>query len=225
MVDSNLDLAELAEQAWRAFDRAEYHRAEEIYEVCLEQTPTADLQRRRELRYLLAFAYAHTGRFREARAIYTDLLAWQRESGSQTAPGGEWSAAVMLHQLAMVERLAGDTGAGFRYLEEERSLREADDNAGLSANSYEFGELYLMRGDPGRAEEEMRRSLDESHKSGDMVCEACSLRGLGDVLAAQGRSAEARSCYRNSIGHFFEAGDMIGADDVRAKVGRLAGKP
>jgi tetratricopeptide (TPR) repeat protein len=206
----------LKREGWEAFARNELGAAEACYQQCLSRLPASAGEERRSTEYMLGFVYAQSGRHAQARKIYNRLLQWQRERGVPTAPGGEWSQAVMLHQLAMVERLAGRVGEVRGYLEEERELRQDADWLGLSANSYELGELALMEKNNSAAEDLMCRSLEEARKSGDAVCVACALRGLGTVLAARRECAdEAETCLQQSVSEFLRAGDELGATEVR----------
>lgn len=84
------------ETAWAAFEAEDFTRAERDFRRArLEPSLAA------AARYGLVYVFARTGRFEEARS---ECHLLQLEAQSQNNPSSEY---VALHQLGMVERMAG----------------------------------------------------------------------------------------------------------------------
>lgn len=102
------ELVKLAREAFEAFDSGELDRAVSLYQECLRLLGPDDPEYEPAL-HMLGFAWARQGEFEEARRCYAELLARSQAEGD---PGRE---SVALHQLGMVERLAGHFEAADRF--------------------------------------------------------------------------------------------------------------
>jgi tetratricopeptide (TPR) repeat protein len=157
----------------------------------------------------LVYVYARTGRFDEAR---DECRSLQLEAQSNGDRHGEY---VALHQLGMVERMAGQLELALEVFRVERVLIAALESPPLavSANAYEQGILHAKLGRLEEGRQWLQTALEAGQLSGDAVAEACALRGLGELAA---NDTMRRALFVQSIAAFERAGDEIGALEVRA---------
>ena len=101
------------EAAFRAFDRGQLELAHRLYAEILMTVQSGSADESRAL-HGLGFVLAHRGRYLPARRIYQRLAVRARAEGNRRAE------AISLHQLGMVDRLAGDLDAADRAFRRER---------------------------------------------------------------------------------------------------------
>lgn len=156
---------------------------------------------------LIAMGYAACAleRFEEAREACRTLLA-EAEGDMRH---------IALHQLGMVERLAGELPRALALFEQELALLSPEDAAALSANGYERALLRLKLGCVAEAETLAAQALDEAQRSGDAVCIGCAWRLMGEIAARQNRPDAAAQAWRESMQAFLRAGDPVGAQEVQ----------
>jgi tetratricopeptide (TPR) repeat protein len=100
-----------------------------------------------------------------------------------------------------------------------RGLELVGSEVELAKCDFEVGRAHLLLGRPELAEEHARVGLDRL-ATGEAMLEVCDGRLLlGDALAAQGRVAEAKECYRWAAGMF----GMMSAGREAATVWRSLG--
>jgi tetratricopeptide (TPR) repeat protein len=218
----NLMISQLLNEAYEAFDNDQLDEAERLYRKVIALIGAQDSDEYRNALHMLAFVKSHQGDFAEARQIYTSLRAdaVNREDGP--------SEAIALHQLGMVERLAGEYGTAISLFEEEFALRSKClpvDYAGLSANLYEQGYLAFLTGDLDRAYTLLLQALRYAEDDWDHMCAACASRGLGEVEAARRNLVKARRYFLMSTHDFRQAGDERGALQVEHLIAQLDDLP
>ncbi|HFR3701675.1 TPA: tetratricopeptide repeat protein [Streptococcus suis] len=123
-----------------------------------------------------------------------------------------------LHQLAMVYRSQGNFKQALELIEEEAALLAtdfSDDKLKWSVNEYEQGYLRLQLGELESAQHFMKRSLENALMTDDLIAQACAYRGLGEIYATNTATTLAEQAFEQSITAFEEAGDDIGANEVR----------
>lgn len=123
-----------------------------------------------------------------------------------------------LHQLAMVYRSQGNFKQALELIEEEAALLAtdfSDDKLKWSVNEYEQGYLRLQLGELESAQHFMKRSLENVLMTDDLITQACAYRGLGEIYATNTATTLAEQAFEQSITAFEEAGDDIGANEVR----------
>lgn len=204
-------IAEIMTQAFEAFDAERFGEAEALYRRALTQLADPAAPTYRDVLHMLAFVKSSQGDYPEARGLYTGLLADARARHDMRA------ISISLHQLGMVERLAGDLRSAQQYFDEEYAHLKAhlpDFWAGWSANAYERGCLGMLAGRFDEAEGLLQEALTLGERGEDAMCRACVLRGLGEVARRQGRDEAAREWFRQSATAFRQAGDERGAADV-----------
>lgn len=191
------------QQAWEAVELEQYEKAEGMLEELRLAHPDAAA-------FALGYVYAHTGRWAQARATYQELRRRAADAGN----GGAEHRAI--HQLGMVERLAGNwTGAGKLFRQEQEKIRAlGNDDLAVAVNAYELGFVALHLGDFPLAHEEFRRSLHHATRTADLIAVACAYRGLGDWANATGQAEQAAAFWRSARESFTRADNLKGIEGM-----------
>ena len=200
-------------RAWAAFQREDWTQAEALYREILS-APILTSVERQEARFGLGYVLAYAQRFDEARELFVSL----RE---QAAAGDDLAFEhVALHQVGMVERMAGHWEAAQDCFERERELIARLGNAPLAVavNAYELGTVAQHLGRYGEAKAWFDLSLTCAERTDDLIAAGCAHWGLGDWSSAQGQIEEALSCWRSAHASFLAAGDDRAAFDVERRI-------
>lgn len=200
--------------AWAAFEAQDYALAEQQAQALLAHPATAS-----RARFVLGYVYAFTDRFDEARASFQALRQHAQKSGDPTA---EHRA---LHQVGMVERMAGNWDAARRCFLEERELLASlpEDPLAASANAYEVATVALHFGDLAGARQEYEKSLVYAQQSGDRVAIACAFRGLGDLAQQEKNLLEARQHWLVARDIFAELEDSEAVKELMTRLNGTEG--
>jgi tetratricopeptide (TPR) repeat protein len=191
------------ERAWNAFHSEDFEAAENLFRQCNATTEEA-----REARSGLVYVYARTGRFEEARDSSESL----RLEGIALGDAGLEYAA--LHQLGIVERLAGQWKRALEVFADERAVivRLGQPPLPLCANAFETGILHGKLGDVDAARDWLRVALEAAGLAGDAGAEGSCLRALGELAA---NATMRRALFTQSAMAFERAGDEDSALEVR----------
>ena len=122
------------------------------------------------------------------------------------------------HQLAMVYREMNDYQTALNYIDKEREIIEKsfpEDALKSSVNNYEQGYLRLKLGEIAKAIMYMEQSLKQALQTDDLIAQACSYRGLGEIYSAE-NSEKSQENFLQAIELFEKAGDQIGAQEVKS---------
>lgn len=197
-------------EVWAAIDREDWEGARER----LEADP--DLLASRAGQMALGYVLAYTGDPAGAREVYGRLR--------QAHAGDPWEH-IAVHQLGMVERLAGEHRAALRLFEEERALigelPEAEQPFKRAVNGYELAVCHLALGEVAQTRTALDEALTDAHAADDPMTLACLHRARGELAAHGGDAAGARAAYRESAALFREAGDDRAAAEVGGRAGAL----
>ena len=124
---------------------------------------------------------------------------------------------IAYHQLAMVYREMNDYQTALSYIEKEREVIEdsfSEDALKSSVNNYEQGYLRLKLGEIAKAIMYMEQSLKQALQTDDLIAQACSYRGLGEIYSAE-NSEKSQENFLQAIELFEKAGDQVGAREVK----------
>lgn len=191
---------------WRAINEGRNTQARSLLEADLALLASDSGQ------MALGYALARDGRFDEAREVYANLRADHM---------GKPLEHIFVHQLGMVERLAGDHRAALRLFEEERALIAGlpeDERAFKRAvNGYELGVNRLVLDELGEAREALANALTEAQEADDPMTLGCVHRALGDLAVREGNRDRARAEYEQARLAFEEAEDGRAAAEVRSR--------
>ncbi|MFN3265217.1 MAG: hypothetical protein ACK41E_00080 [Deinococcales bacterium] len=192
----------LLERAWAAFEAEDFAKAERDFRHARLE-PHLALQARCGLVYV----FARTGRFEAARS---ECHLLRLEAQSQNNPSNEY---VALHQLGMVERMAGELQTALGIFQQERQMIATLKNPPLavSANAYEQGIICGKLGRYPEAREFLSVALEQARLCGDPIAEACAYRGLGEIAT---NPTMKKAMFLQSLAAFQRGGDAIGAAEI-----------
>lgn len=150
---------------------------------------------------------------------YEDCLeAYQRYLHLAITEEDRENEHIAYHQLAMVYREMNDFQTALSYIEKEREIIEKsfpEDALKSSVNNYEQGYLRLKLGEIAKAIMYMEQSLKQALQTDDLIAQACSYRGLGEIYSVE-NSEKSQENFLQAIELFEKAGDQVGAEEVRA---------
>ena len=208
-----MNLTDTLNLAWAAFEREEYVGSERTFRDLLAM-PALTISERQQARFGLGYALAFLQQFEEARNLFDPLRPEARAGGD---PGAEHRA---LHQVGMVERLAGNWGAAQDCFERERDLIAHLGNGDLAVaiNAYELGLTSLKLGQTEQAKAWPDLSLNRAERTDDLIAVGCAHRGLGDWYERSGQQKETRACWRAARASFLAAGNEKATSDVERRL-------
>ena len=196
------------DKAWELFFEGKIAEAKLLVEEAYQVETCA------EYPVLNLFAYLYL----EEKNGEQALLACQRYIQLARSEKDVEQEHIGLHQLAMVYRSQGEFKKALELIEEEGCLIAEyfpDDKLKWSVNDYEQGYLRLKLGEMAAAQPFMERSLENALLTEDPIAQACAYRGLGEIYATNTATTLAERAFEQSITAFEEAGDDIGANEVR----------
>ena len=121
------------------------------------------------------------------------------------------------HQLAMVYREMNDYQTALSYIEKEREVIEdsfSEDALKSSVNNYEQGYLRFKIGEIEKSIMYMEQSLKQALQTDDLIAQACSFRGLGEIYSVE-KPEKSQENFLQAIDLFEKAGDQVGAQEVK----------
>ena len=189
---------------WAAFHAEDFEAAEEAFWQS-DGTPSVT----REARGGLVYVYARTGRFIEARE---GCEALRLEAVALGDLALEYAA---LHQLGIVERLAGQFETALEVFASERTVIASLGQPPLArcANAFESGVLHAKLGRLKLGRDWLRIALESAQLTGDLGAQASVLRALGEVAS---NVTMRRALLTQSRAAFVEHGDRDSALEVEA---------
>ena len=137
------------------------------------------------------------------------LLAQQNEDKEHEHIG--------LHQLAMIYRDQGDFHKALKLIEDEEKIIEEhfpNDNLKKAINNYEQGYLRLKLNNLDEALTFMNLSLEQSLETDDVISQACSYRGLGEIYLAFGDTQLAKMHFEKAIEIFKSVDESEGVKEI-----------
>ncbi len=159
--------------------------------------------------YLRDHSGEHAAIDRCVENILSNLeIAWAlREEESPLDP----TICLVVNGLGYYFERRGLWRVGKHWLERAIALRRSStpvrDQAALSQELYQLGQVMYRRGEHAEARSLLHESIAAFEELGDRQGRAASLYVLAIIEHAQGNSAEARSLLRESIAAFEELGD------------------
>ncbi|PYE53368.1 tetratricopeptide repeat protein [Deinococcus yavapaiensis] len=180
---------------WSAIDEGRYEDAEALLKRDdeLSRAPAGQMA--------LGYIFAFRGHFDEARHVYASLRETAREHPERMRE------YIAVHQLGVVERMAGRLDAALALFEEEYGLIDPDADHALAVNAYELGQVALLMGRLDDAERELTRCLTLARSGDDPVALGCAWRGLGDLAVIREDYGGASGAYAHAKEAFREADD------------------
>lgn len=192
------------QNALNAIEKGRLKQAEILLLECIDKIEDQTTEPYKQTIHGLAFVKSESGNFSEAQELYFELLRMAREEGNQQ------EEAIALHQLGMVQRLAGNDEQALHYLKEERNIYlSLGDNfhLGLAANFYEQGIIFMRNDQLQLAEQAMGSALEHGTQADDLTIVGHASDRLGDILARQDNKKEAFELYQRSLTAFQQSGN------------------
>ena len=137
------------------------------------------------------------------------LLAQQNEDKEHEHIG--------LHQLAMIYRDQGDFHKALKLIEDEEKIVEEhfpNDNLKKAVNNYEQGYVRFKLNNLDEALSFMNLSLEQSLETDDVISQACSYRGLGEIYLAFGDTQLAKMHFEKAIEIFKSVDESEGVKEI-----------
>lgn len=137
------------------------------------------------------------------------LLAQQNEDKENEHIG--------LHQLAMIYREQGDFNKALKFIQDEEKIIEkyfSSDNLKKAVNNYEQGYVRLKLNYIDEALKFMVLSLEQSLRTDDVISQACSYRGLGEIYLAFGDTQLANMHFEKAIELFKSVDESEGIKEI-----------
>ena len=137
------------------------------------------------------------------------LLAQQNEDKEHEHIG--------LHQLAMIYRDQGDFHKALKLIEDEEKIVEEyfpNDNLKKAVNNYEQGYVRFKLNNLDEALTFMNLSLEQSLETDDVISQACSYRGLGEIYLAFGDTQLAKMHFEKAIEIFKSVDESEGVKEI-----------
>ena len=143
------------------------------------------------------------------------LLAQQNEDKEHEHIG--------LHQLAMIYRDQGDFHKALKLIEDEEKIIEEhfpNDNLKKAINNYEQGYVRLKLNNLDEALTFMNLSLELSLETDDVISQACSYRGLGEIYLALEDTELSNRHFKRAIELFESVGEFEGVKEIEELINR-----
>ena len=122
-----------------------------------------------------------------------------------------------LHQLAMIYREQGNFHKALKLIENEEEIIEEhfpNDNLKKAINNYEQGYLRLKLNNLDEALTFMNLSLEQSLETDDVISQACSYRGLGEIYLALEDTELSNRHFKRAIELFESVGEFEGIKEI-----------
>ncbi|WP_281863759.1 tetratricopeptide repeat protein [Planomicrobium okeanokoites] len=198
--------------AFDLFDKGEFQQAEEIYLSCLRSIPDKTSTSYKAALNGLGYVKSFQGQFGKATVYYQELLEIsKRESNLK-------EEAMALHQLGMVERMAGNyqLAADFFATEGEIWARHFPDfYVGFAANFYERGSIAIKEKKYTEATILLNQSLEYAVLAESLVAQGCAYRGMGELGVVTSQFNEAENAFQKALSAFKEAEDRVAVEEIQ----------
>ena len=122
-----------------------------------------------------------------------------------------------LHQLAMIYREQGDFNMALKFIQDEEKIIEkyfSSDNLKKAVNNYEQGYVRFKLKQIDEALKFMVLSLEQSLRTDDVISQACSCRGLGEIYFALGDTQLANVNFEKAIELFKSVDESEGIKEI-----------
>ena len=194
-------------QAWELLFEGKINEAKQLVqaEFCLATCKDYSLLN------LMGYIYLYEKKYEHCLEVY------QRYLHLAITEKDRENEHIAYHQLAMVYREMNDYQTALSYIEKEREVIEdsfSEDALKYSVNNYEQGYLRLKLGEIAKAIMYMEQSLKQALQTDDLIAQACSYRGLGEIYSAE-NSEKSQENFLQAIELFEKAGDQVGAREVK----------
>ena len=194
-------------QAWELLFEGKIEEAKKL----VSETFSLETCKDYSLLNLMGYIKLFEKDYKEALIIYQNYLEIAISSQDKE------NEHIGYHQLAMVYREMNDYQTALNYIDKEREIIEKsfpEDALKSSVNNYEQGYLRLKLWEIAKAIMYMEQSLKQALQTDDLIAQACSFRGLGEIYSVE-KPEKSQENFLQAIDLFEKAGDQIGAQEVK----------
>lgn len=211
------DFKQILNDAWNLFDSGNFLGAEELYKKCYEQIGMIEVETFNAIIMGLIYTETFLGKFEEARKYGIILLNEAQNDEDKH---------VAIHQLGMVERMAGNYAAAMSLFVEENGLiinSFPGDKLKMSANLYEQGYVAMKMQNYEHAKYAMNMSLECAIEAKDDMCIGCAFRGMGEIMHALEKTEYAIDYFKKALSAFTDAGDSFAVEEIQVVLNEIQG--
>ena len=195
------------DKAWELLFEGKVNEAKELVqaEFCLATCKDYSLLN------LMGYIYLYEKKYEDCLEVYKRYLHLAITEKDRE------NEHIAYHQLAMVYREMNDYQTALSYIEKEREVIEdsfSEDALKSSVNNYEQGYLRFKIGEIEKSIMYMEQSLKQALQTDDLIAQACSFRGLGEIYSVE-KPEKSQENFLQAIELFEKAGDQVGAQEVK----------
>lgn len=208
-------LIEIAEIAMQAND---YAHAEKKYIDALYLLDDPNSEEYQKVVNKLAKCYAAQENFAGTKECLEELLFYAKKNKDLE------KEAEYLHALAVNTRSMEEYDLASLMCEEEITFRLThfpDDYCGLARSYHEAAMLSLLQRNPMKGKVYLDKAKHHADKSGDEVCQAGIMRGLGDYHFTLNDLERAQESYRESYALYMKSKNEEAAAELLARMKRV----
>lgn len=205
-------LEEKLNEAFALFDQGRLNEAELLYNECLNVVEDRNADEYTQILHGLGYVKAAQKNYDAAREHYSELM------DIAIANVQKMDHCVAVHQLGMVERMAGCYDKAEQLFQIEAKLLKEygiTSTVNWSANYYEQGYIALMQNKMELAEKFMKESLNFAKESADDVCLGCAYRGLGEFYVANNQETLAKDSFQYALEAFERVKDVLAIQELK----------
>lgn len=161
---------------------------------------------------LMGYLNLEDKNYETAREIYIKYISLAQEKNDNE------NLHMGFHQLAMVYREMGNYEQALDLIEEEKktlTIHYPEDRLKMSINNYEQAHLRLNLGRYEKALKYGTLCLEQALQTEDKIAQACAYKIVGEVNLALNKMELAKVNIKKAIELFEDAGDDVGAEEVR----------
>lgn len=199
--------------AWDLFLEGKTSEAKQLVEQDFSIDTCTDFSLLNLMGYLLLAEKDYASCIR----IYENYILFSQQNGDKE------HEHIGLHQLAMIYRDQGDFHKALKLIEDEEEIIEErfpNDNLKKAVNNYEQGYLRLKLNNFNEALTFMNLSLEQSLETDDVISQACSYRGLGEIYLALKDTELSNRHFKRAIELFESVGEFEGINEIEELINR-----
>lgn len=198
--------------AFALFEKGEFQQAEEIYLSCVRSIPDKTSTSYKAALNGLGYVKSFQGQFGKATAYYQELLNISKKEADLK------EEAMALHQLGMVERMAGNFQRSREFFVAEGEIwtrHFPGFYVGFAANFYERGSIAIKEKKYTAASILLTQSLEYAVLAKSLVAQGCAHRGMGELGIATSKFDEAKNAFQKALSAFKEAEDRMAVEEIQ----------
>ena len=193
--------------AWDLFLEGKTSEAKQLVEQDFSIDTCTDFSLLNLMGYLLLAEKDYASCIR----IYENYILFSQQNGDKE------HEHIGLHQLAMIYREQGNFHKALKLIENEEEIIEEhfpNDNLKKAVNNYEQGYVRFKLNNLDEALTFMNLSLEQSLETDDVISQACSYRGLGEIYLALKDTELSNRHFKRAIELFESVGEFEGIKEI-----------